>query len=126
MTDDAAVSADLPAVKGALDGVALHLAVGQVGAEVGTIGIDHLRVPRGVSKHDPSIAGALHEHRAVAEVARRTDDVPSLGIRWRITGLASGLDDRIEISPADSSRSRPKRRLDAPGHHCAGRRARKK
>jgi hypothetical protein len=100
--DDTAVSADLPAVKGALDGVALHLAVGQVGAEVGTIGIDHLHLPRGVPKHDPSVAGALHERRAIAEVARRTDDVPSLGIRWRIAGLACGLDDRIEISPANS------------------------
>jgi hypothetical protein len=95
VTDDTAVSADLPSVKRALDGVALHLAVGQVGAEVGTIRIDHSHLLGRIPKHDPSVARALHELRAITKVARPPDDIPSLGIRWGIAGLARGLDDWI-------------------------------
>jgi hypothetical protein len=95
VSDDTAVSADLPSVKRALDGIALHLAVGQVGSEVGTIGIDHLHLLGRIPEHHPSVAGALHERWSVAKVDRPPNDVPSLGVRRGIACLARGLDDRI-------------------------------
>jgi len=93
--DDTAVSTDPPPMERALDGIALHLSVGQVGAEVGAIRIDSLRLTRGIAKHDQSVACTLHERRAIAKVDRSTDDVPTLGVRRRIAGHARRLDDGI-------------------------------
>jgi hypothetical protein len=93
--DDTPVSADPPPVERTLDGIALHLSVGQVGAEVGAIRIDRLRLTRGIAKHDQLVARTLHERRAIAKVDRSTDDVPTLGVRRRIAGLTCRLDDGI-------------------------------
>jgi hypothetical protein len=105
LTDDAAVSADPPAVEWALDAIALHRSVGQIGAEMGTIGVNCVRLPRGIAKHHPLVSRALHERRTIAKIDRPTDDVPAFGIRRRIGGLAYRLDDGIEIpSLAKSAR----------------------
>jgi hypothetical protein len=84
LTDDTPVSADLPAVEWAHDGIAPDLPIGQIGSEVGAIRVDGVHLPGGIAEHHPMVAGTLHEGRAVANVDRATDDVPSLRIRRRI------------------------------------------
>jgi hypothetical protein len=102
LTDDAAVAPDPPAVERALDAIALHRPVGQIGAEVGAISVNRARLPRGIAKHHPLVSRALHERRTVAKIDRPADYVPTLWVRRRIGGLACRLDDGIEIPSAKS------------------------
>jgi hypothetical protein len=107
LTDDAPVPSDLPPVKRTLDVVVLYFPVGQVGAEVGAIGIDCPHLPRGIAKYHPLIARALHERGAVVKVDRPTDDVPTLGVRRRIGSLPRRFDDGIPNLLASSPRKCP-------------------
>ena len=69
LTDHAPVPANLPAVERTLDAITLHLAVRQVGTEVGAIGVDHVSVPRSIAKYHPLVPDALHERRALSRMS---------------------------------------------------------